>query len=104
MDLQSGEPGRYIRLTGDSVVSYEPCLLLAVVLTVAATGDYVRLYDGRDTGGRLVVTLMGETTITHTHLFGSGVLLPRGFYVDFQKTDSEATFVIVPLKEGAAEV
>jgi hypothetical protein len=87
-------------MTASGVVIAEPCLLSSIILTVETAGDYVKIYDGQDDGGRLVVTLEAAANRSTIYSDGKGILFPRGIYAEFQKTDSEATFLLCPYRES----
>lgn len=92
-----------ICVTATGVVISEPCLLADIYLTVASNGDWIKLYDGHDSGGRY----LGEYAASQlqTRQFNSAFpwFLPRGLYVEFEQTDSVAVFAVIPITEKDLE-
>jgi hypothetical protein len=91
---------RPVRVTASGAVISEPSLLTSIILTVETAGDYLKVYDGQDDGGRLVFTLEAAANRSTIYSNGKGVLFPRGIYAAFEKTDSEATFLLCPYRES----
>ncbi|GAG41848.1 unnamed protein product [marine sediment metagenome] len=98
--IVSEERLSFLRLTADDNVYARPLLLFGFTLLVASSGDYMDLYHGQDAGGQKIGRYTSFKEETKPVLFGGGLRLARGLFVDFEEADTEATFYFKPLREG----
>ena len=93
---------QFSNLTADGIVTARPAVLCCIILSVATTGDYIEIYEGRDaTSGRRLCKIKALVGRSVTFNISNGVLLERGIYVSFLKTDSDATLIWFPVEPAA---
>ena len=84
-------PGVTVRTT-DGIVTTQPAWLCCTIVTVAASGDYVDVYEGRDpTSGRKLFRLKCLLNRSVSFNFTHPVFCERGIYLDFSTTGSECS-------------
>ena len=91
------EARHWVRITGDGLVYDGPCVVTLIIFHPDAAGDYVDIYDGRDTtSGILFTRLVGVNGNTRHLGLGQGVLFGRGIYVDGIDSAVETTVAFTP--------
>lgn len=86
-------------LTADGIITRQPSFLCCLIVTVANSGNYVELYEGRDaTSGRKILTLQALQNRSVAFNFTRPIMCERGIFVHFSHTGSEATVVYGPVE------
>ena len=89
-------PGWTIR-EDDGIVTTQPAWICCLILSVSASGDYVEVYEGRDTtSGRKFCTLKALENRSVAFPIGEPVYFDGGIYLAFSTTGSECTIVWAP--------
>ncbi len=90
-------PNRWVRLTGDGLVTPTPCNVHAILQTptINVRGT-IRVYDGSSASDPLIATLVSYVTQTSTYVFTPPLHCLRGLYIDFVTTNDEVTVLYDP--------
>jgi hypothetical protein len=93
-----------IRVTASGIVSRAPCVVTGLFYLSATAPKYVKLYDGADDSGRLVLTLQCVAAVSVGSLGGAQIAFPRGLYAVFETTGGELTVFVETKTEDEIEV
>jgi len=90
--MSSEKHTQFTRVTVDTLVCSEPCLLYGVHNLPSANAGNSRIYDGHDAAsGNLVLTVKGLANISWQIHFDPPILLSRGLFVDIVTNITECT-------------
>lgn len=87
---------QWVNLAADGIVTPSPAYLICITLTVTDAGDYVDVYEGRDTtSGKKILRMKALANRSVSFNFTYPVYCDGGIYVDFSTDDSEATIAFI---------
>jgi len=83
-------------LTEDGVVCEGPCLLVTIVATMASTQRWVKIRDGINTSGELIMELQGSAKASVTYDPHTPDYMAQGIYIELENS---VTSVVVRYKK-----
>jgi len=78
------------RLAATGLISRKPCLVYSIAgVGVDSTDNSLVVYDGWDTSGRIIMTLIGSTYTSDFRVFSCPLYFAKGIYAVFATNASE---------------